>query len=300
MGTVGPPPRPLQGPAVESAAFANARGDRAGRLLKGTQGRPQHAALSCPQWPFVQLKRSKPSGFRPSRKYRIFDRFWSDTPLRGEPYLGLTATEVGNAPVTRYEARAHGEGTGEHRHVDYSQSYYELIPLVTDGEDVPALRRRWCPGRHVEASCTRARGPTPGGCCGGRCCLGGYWASRAQWRPTQARTPSGRRCLSKGTAGAASRTREATSRGAGHAWLRARHAIHAHRAGRGVRRSCPDVSRRPTRVDLYYGSHRDALEWGRQRVRVLVVPPGASRLDRLPSLVRGVAWAVDTVKHALF
>jgi len=181
---------------------------------------PGHHLALLPQWPFVQLKRSKPSGFRPSRKYRIFDRFWSDTPLRGEPYLGLTATEV----VPRQARRG-------------------ILHPSTWSDPGRLLRRAVLPWRLLGQQGTVAADP------------GTY--------------PFGTQMFVKG-----------------HGWCR-------------VEDTGGDI-KGPTRVDLYYGSHRDALEWGRQRVRVLVVPPGASRLDRLPSLVRGVAWAVDTVKHALF
>jgi len=56
----------------------------------------------------------------------------------------------------------------------------------------------------------------------------------------------------------------------------------------------------PHRVDLYYQSHGAALVWGRRDSNVLIVPPGQSRLDRLPGALRPIAKTLDALKHALY
>ncbi|CAK9238598.1 unnamed protein product [Sphagnum troendelagicum] len=52
----------------------------------------------------------------------------------------------------------------------------------------------------------------------------------------------------------------------------------------------------PKRIDLYHRSHREALQWGRRKLQVLVVKPGESTLDLLKvprpvkSVLKGLNW----------
>lgn len=57
----------------------------------------------------------------------------------------------------------------------------------------------------------------------------------------------------------------------------------------------------PKRLDLYFDNHKEALKWGRRTVRVKVVEPGCSKIDRLPipGWAKNVVRALDGVKHAL-
>eukprot|EP00850_Spirogloea_muscicola_P001486 SM000005S17283 [mRNA] locus=s5:1272177:1274316:+ [translate_table: standard] len=56
------------------------------------------------------------------------------------------------------------------------------------------------------------------------------------------------------------------------------------------------------RIDLYHHSHRDALQWGRRKVQVVVVLPGQSPLDlmRAPKPVKVVLKAFSWLRGLLF
>lgn len=58
----------------------------------------------------------------------------------------------------------------------------------------------------------------------------------------------------------------------------------------------------PRRVDLFHHSHRDALQWGRRTVPVLVVLPGQSTVDflRAPGPLRPLLKAAVWVKRLFF
>eukprot|EP00271_Cylindrocystis_brebissonii_P002638 TRINITY_DN13406_c0_g1_i1.p1 TRINITY_DN13406_c0_g1~~TRINITY_DN13406_c0_g1_i1.p1 ORF type:complete len:212 (-),score=13.66 TRINITY_DN13406_c0_g1_i1:769-1404(-) len=56
------------------------------------------------------------------------------------------------------------------------------------------------------------------------------------------------------------------------------------------------------RIDLYHHSHADALQWGRRKVRVLVMKPGQSLVDDfpVPPPVRVVLKGLDWVRRLVF
>lgn len=56
------------------------------------------------------------------------------------------------------------------------------------------------------------------------------------------------------------------------------------------------------RIDLYYGSHEDALIWGRRNLTVLVVLPGQGTIDCLPvpKPVKALLKGLDWFRHLIF
>mmetsp|Transcript_4016 Transcript_4016/g.10274 ORF Transcript_4016/g.10274 Transcript_4016/m.10274 type:complete len:218 (+) Transcript_4016:199-852(+) len=55
------------------------------------------------------------------------------------------------------------------------------------------------------------------------------------------------------------------------------------------------------RLDLFFHSHEAALQWGRQRRKVKVVPPNEEWVDRhLPQPLRTVCKRIDRTFHAIF
>jgi len=173
-----------------------------------------------PRAPLLALRRARPSGHAPGRKWQLLDKYWTATPLRGEPYLGLTATET-----------------------EPTQARRGLLHPTTWADPKRLLWRAVLPWRLLGRVGTVAADPE-------HLAFG-----------TQLHVP-------------------------GHGWCR-------------VEDTGGDILG-PTRLDLFYHSHADALRWGRRTPEVLVVPPGASRVDRLPGPVRGVARVADAVKHALY
>ena len=56
----------------------------------------------------------------------------------------------------------------------------------------------------------------------------------------------------------------------------------------------------PRRLDLYFSSHRRALEWGRQSKKCVVLRPGARWPDGAPGPLRAPLLALDAALGALF
>ena len=56
----------------------------------------------------------------------------------------------------------------------------------------------------------------------------------------------------------------------------------------------------PRRLDVYFNSHRRALEWGRQSKKCVVLRPGARWPDGAPGPLRAPLLALDAALGAFF
>lgn len=58
----------------------------------------------------------------------------------------------------------------------------------------------------------------------------------------------------------------------------------------------------PTRIDLYYRSHAEALNWGRRKLQVKIILPGEDPIDRLrvPRPIKNVLKGLATIFSVLF
>lgn len=76
--------------------------------------------------------------------------------------------------------------------------------------------------------------------------------------------------------------------------------IHVPGYGWGVVEDRGGAIKGPRRLDVYFNSHRRALEWGRRRAACTVIRPGQRWADHAPAPLRAPLLALDAAWGALF